>query len=299
MLFAIYGLIAAAIFLVLFVSSGAYSERERRLRIPVVESKQRNKRGYLATVFGFLIPLSAIILRRTKLDSRIRLKMDAAHIPLTAAAFFNFKIILAVLSGLGGYFGFKDMPAITPGLALLGFFLPDIIVGRKIARRRTLIAKLLPETVDLLGLCVEAGLDLTTAIRWVVDKVPPNPLTEELAFLLEEIKWGKPRNQALKDMARRINLTEFFSFVHALVQSDRMGTPVAEAFAIISEDTRLHRFNRGERIALKAPIKILIPLIFCILPVIAIIVAGPIIIKFSEGTLTSGFSTSFSPASHK
>ena len=290
MIFAICGLLAVAIILVLYASLGGTSASERRVRVPIEESRQR-KRNSLALLLGLILPISGFFLKKMKLEQRIKRRLDTAHVNLTPAAFFNFKILLAALATAGTYFFFyKEMPAIILVSALAGFFLPDMVITGRIAKRRNMITKLLPETVDLLGLCVEAGLDLTTAIRWVIEKVPPNPMTEELAFVLEEIKWGKPRNQALKDMANRINLMEFFSFVHALVQSDRMGTPVAEAFGIISEDTRLQRFRRGERIALKAPIKILIPLIFCILPVIAIVVAGPIIIRFSTGGLTSTFS---------
>jgi tight adherence protein C len=102
---------------------------------------------------------------------------------------------------------------------------------------------------------------------------------------LEEIKWGKPRAQALRDLAKRVEVTEVSSFVHLLIQAERMGTPVSEAFGIISEDTRLQRFREGERFAMKAPLKILIPLIFCILPVIGIIVAGPVLLTFMKGDL--------------
>jgi tight adherence protein C len=158
-----------------------------------------------------------------------------------------------------------------------------MIIKRKIAQRKYAIARLLPETVDLLGLCVEAGLDFTTAVKWVIDKTPMNPMMEELAFVLEEIKWGKSRSQALKDMSRRLNISEVSSFVQTLVLAERMGTPVAEAFMILSEDTRMMRYHRGERFALQAPIKILIPLIFCILPVIGIVIGAPILLEFMKG----------------
>jgi tight adherence protein C len=86
-------------------------------------------------------------------------------------------------------------------------------------------------------------------------------------------------------MSKRLDIPEVRLFVSTLIQAERMGTPMGDALAIISEDTRLQRFHRGERKALRAPILILIPLIFCILPVIAIIVAGPILLQFIEGQL--------------
>jgi len=85
-----------------------------------------------------------------------------------------------------------------------------------------------------------------------------------------------------------LNVPEVSSFVQTLVQAERMGTPVSEAFTILSEDARLQRFHRGERIALQAPIKILIPLIFCILPVIGIVVGGPIFLQFMQGGVFEG-----------
>jgi tight adherence protein C len=118
------------------------------------------------------------------------------------------------------------------------------------------------------------------AIKWVINKAHPNPLIEELAVVLEEIKWGKPRTEALRDMSRRLNVPEVNSFVRTIVHAERMGTPVAEAFAVLSEDMRLQRFRIGERFALKAPIKILFPLIFFILPVIGIIIIGPVFLQF-------------------
>jgi tight adherence protein C len=105
---------------------------------------------------------------------------------------------------------------------------------------------------------------------------------------------GKPRVEALRDMSRRLNIPDVTSFVRTLVQADRMGTPVEEAFRILSEDTRMRRFHRGERQAMKAPLKMLIPLIFCILPVILIIVAGPILIRFmKEGAFGAGIGSPF------
>jgi tight adherence protein C len=141
----------------------------------------------------------------------------------------------------------------------------------------------------LIGLCVEAGLDFTASVQWIADKkIFNNPLMEELIFVLEEIKWGKPRIQALKDMSARVSIPEVKSLVYTLVQAEKMGTPVSEAFNALSEDTRLMRFRRGERFAAKAPIKILIPLIFCILPVIGIVIGGPILLQFMQGNMFKG-----------
>lgn len=176
----------------------------------------------------------------------------------------------------------KFDPLTLSAPVVFGYLIPDMLINVKIAKRRQSIVFVLPETVDLLGLCVEGGLDFTASLKWLVEKTPHNYLIEELTFLLEEIKLGKARAQALKDMAKRLNIQEITSFVQTLVQAERMGTSVSRAFRVISEDTRQLRFQRGERMALKAPLKILIPLIFFILPVIAIIIGGPLFLQFMQ-----------------
>jgi tight adherence protein C len=103
-----------------------------------------------------------------------------------------------------------------------------------------------------------------------------------------EIKVGKSRRQALQDLARRINAPELYSFSRALVQAERLGAPVEVALNVLSEEVREARFRRAERTALQAPIKLLFPLIFFIMPVVGIIVAGPIFLQFFTGGI-AGF----------
>ena len=230
--------------------------------------------------------LSRALIGSLKLEEGLKMKLGAARMKLAAAEFFAFKIILiALLVWVTQFFFVKVNPLAVVGAILLGYIIPDIILNNKIKKRKAAIGRVLPETVDILGLCIEAGLDFSTAMRWVIEKTRPTPLTEELGFILEEIKWGKPRVQALRDMSKRLNVPEVSSFVQTLVQAERMGTPISEAFMILSEDTRMMRFQKGERLALQAPIKILFPLVFCILPVIAIIIGAPILLKFMSGGL--------------
>lgn len=259
-------------------------------RIPFPEAEAQAKRMRRRSYILFLFPFTPKLLEKLKLNARIKNRLDAAHLKLAPEEFFNLKLLLIAFFIAGEFPFLKKVEPIAIAAAIIfGFILPDLWLNRRIARRKQAIVQVLPETVDLLGLCVEGGLDFTTSLKWVIEKTSSNPMIEELAFVLEEIKWGKPRSQALKDMSRRLNIPEITSFVQTLVQAERMGTPVTEAFAILSEDTRMQRFHRGERIALQAPIKILIPLIFCILPVIAIIVGGPILLQFMQGGIVSKF----------
>ncbi|MBP7215879.1 MAG: type II secretion system F family protein [Candidatus Omnitrophica bacterium] len=246
------------------------------------EMKKVKLRSFLANLF----PFNQRVLDKIGLYQRIKYRLEAAHVNLGPIEFFNFKVLLILVLFVVTIIAMgRFHPWAVIGAIFAGYIIPDIWVHIKIKKRREAIVRRLPETVDLLGLCVEAGLDFTMAVRWLIEKTTINPMIEELRFVLEEIKWGKSRGQALKDMSRRLNIPEVSSFVQTLVQAERMGTPVSEAFMILSEDTRMRRFQRGERIALKAPIKILIPLIFCILPVIAIVIGGPILLQFMQNKL--------------
>jgi tight adherence protein C len=269
-----------SLILILFGASDFSRDRGIRTRLPT-EALQHKRE----TLFERIFPFMPALLEKLKLEEQIKNLLDTAHVKLSPAEFFTIKLFLISFLGLVSFILVgRFEPLVVIGVVVLGYLIPDFWLKSKIKQRKLAIRRYLPETVDLLGLCVEAGLDFTSALRWIIEKrIYSNPMIEELTLVLDEIKWGKPRAQALRDLAKRVNVIEVSSFVHLLIQAERMGTPVSEAFGIISEDTRLQRFREGERFAMKAPIKILIPLIFCILPVIGIIVAGPVLLTFMKG----------------
>jgi len=266
-----------------------FGYRHRIVRLKLSHEPQSNFKKKLRQVLAKIFPFSQKLIEKLKMEAKLKNTLDAAHIKLAPAEFFNIKLMIMGLVVFLGFFFIGKLPPAGIIIALaVGYIGPDLWLHKRISQRKEIIGRLLPETVDLLGLCVEAGLDFTTAVRWIIEKTPINPMLEELSFVLEEIKWGKPRTQALRDMSKRLNVPEVSSFVQTLVQAERMGTPVADAFTILSEDTRLQRFHQGERFAMKAPIKILLPLIFCILPVIGIIIGGPIFLQFMQGGMLKG-----------
>ena len=206
----------------------------------------------------------------------LRINMDFGRLVLLKTfSTIVFVILVAVLFS----------PAYVLLGAIVGFFAPDIFVWRKVKAKKDAIERIFPEAIDLLDMCISAGSDFVTAIKWVVEKSETNPLLEQLAIVLSEVQMGKTRIDALKDMSQRIKLPDISSFVRTIILSERMGTSIEEAFSNLSEDTREKRFRSGERYAIKASLKILFPLLFCILPAIMIVVAGPIIIKFTSGEL--------------
>lgn len=238
---------------------------------------------------SLMAPLSAlgtILMERFKLTNTLRNKLDSAKVKMAPSDFMGLKIGCSIAGAVIGLM-IPPTPEILNGAIgmFMGYAIPDVWVKQKIRKRKEEICRVMPETIDLIGLCVEAGLDFMTASKWVIEKSRPNPFLEELAIVLEEIRWGRSRAEALKEMSKRLNISEVSTFVHTLVQADRLGTSISETFNILSEDTREQRFRRGERFALKAPLKILIPLVFFILPVIAIIVGGPVMLQFMTGTM--------------
>jgi tight adherence protein C len=272
----------------LIVMGAISSESVVTMRMPKNHSRG-GKFKLSADLFNKIFPFSRGFLEKTGLYGKIKLQLDGAHSRMTPIEFFNIKLFLMLALSVGSVIALgKADPMIILVALGLGYYVPQIYLKKKLSKRKDAIVRVLPETIDLLGLCIEAGLDFGSAVRWVIEKTTMNPATEELAVVLEEIKWGKPRIQALKDMSRRLDIPEISSFVQTIIQAERMGTPVAEAFTILSEDTRAQRFHRGERIALQAPIKILVPLIFCIMPVIGIVIGGPILLQFMQGGLGAG-----------
>ncbi len=217
----------------------------------------------------------------------LQTQAEVLRININLAKLLLFKVLLSVIIAVLTFTLFS--PTYTLLGAFAGFFVPDFFAWNKVKAKKEAIIRIFPEAVDLLDMCINAGADFLSAIKWVVEKSQPNPFIEQLSIVLNEIQVGKGRAQALKDMAARLKLPDISSFVRTIIQSERMGTSIEEAFRNLSEDTRGKRFQAGERYAIKASLKILFPLLFCILPAILIIVAGPIIIKFTSGELIPKF----------
>ncbi len=222
-------------------------------------------------------PLISQDMRRTLLKN-----LGMAQSDMSPEEFLMFKEItmVAFLMLFPQLFG-PEMLMFSIFMAIaVGYYLPDFWIKSKTAKAKDEVIRYLPDTVDLLGLCVNAGLDFMMALKWVVEKTAPNVVVNEMGNLLQEINVGKPRREALRDMARKYELPDLSTFARTLIQADKMGTSVSEALNILSEDMRMARYRRGEAMALKAPLKLLVPLLFCIFPVVGILVGAPIFLDF-------------------
>lgn len=197
---------------------------------------------------------------------------------------------LAAAIALGGgfafYGGLTQMPSaksFTLGLPLaaLGYMLPTLWLSSKIKKRQTAILKSLPDAIDLLTVCVEAGLGFDAALARVVQRWK-GPLSEEFERLLADLRMGRVRREALKDLADRTGVADVQSFVSALIQADILGVGLVKVLRVQAEQMRQRRRLRAEEQAQKASIKMLFPLVFLIFPSVYIIILGPAVMSLGE-----------------
>jgi tight adherence protein C len=167
---------------------------------------------------------------------------------------------------------------------VLGFYLPELLIRSKIQRRQKEIRKAMPDVLDLLTICVEAGLGFDGAMSKVFEKWD-NELSRAFGRVLREIQLGKLRREALRDMADRIGIAEMTSFVAAIIQSEQLGVSMARVLRIQSDQMRIKRRQAAEEEAQKAPIKMLFPMGVLIFPSILIILLGPAGIMLMQSAL--------------
>jgi tight adherence protein C len=249
-------------------------------------------------VIPFANFIGEIALRFTpqKALNEIERKLERAGNPrgLEPTTFFAARFILAFLLGgilLLSYgsevFQFTKL-IITITATGLGFTMPNMLIDSRVKRRQKEVRKALPDALDLLTICVEAGLGFDAAMRKVADKWD-NELSIAFGRALKEVQLGKLRREALRSMAERIGASEFDSFVAAVIQSEQLGVSMAKVLRIQSDDMRVKRRQRAEAEAQKAPVKMLIPMAFLIFPTIVFILMGPAVLMILGGALGGMF----------
>ena len=166
----------------------------------------------------------------------------------------------------------------------LGYVLPGVVLARLAKRRQHIVRLSTPDALDLLVVSVEAGLGLDQAIQRVGDELAPvHPeLSEDLRLINFELRAGKPRAEALHNLAARTGVDDLISLVAILVQTDKFGTSVAAALRVYSDVLRTKRRQRAEEAAAKTAVKMVFPLVICIFPAIWIVTLGPAAIKFMQ-----------------
>lgn len=166
----------------------------------------------------------------------------------------------------------------------LAFYLPELLLTSKIQRRQKEIRKAMPDALDLLTICVEAGLGFDGAMQKVYEKWD-NELGRAFGRVIREIQLGKLRREALRDMAERMGIPEMTSFVAAVIQSEQLGVSMAKVLRIQSDQMRIRRRQLAEEEAHKAPIKMLIPMALLIFPSICIVLMTPALLMLARSAL--------------
>jgi len=279
--------VLAAVFYAFSSQGGAVAERLSRLgnTAPVVEEtgfveKQRdNVRNTLAGLSklvpggdGAATPRTQLLLIRAGYRSNQAYAAMRGFKILTPIAF----VALTFVTG-----AYKWNPFMIPIVALaLGYLFPDMFLTWRVNARQAKIRRGLPDGLDLLVICVESGLGLDQALMKVAQelRITHPELSEELQLVNLEMRIGKTRIEALRELARRTGLEDIKSLVAMLVQTDRFGTSVAQSLRVFSDDLRTKRRQRAEEMSAKTTVKMVPPLIFFIFPALMVVILGPAVI---------------------
>ena len=263
--------------------------------LPAIEKGISSLELYSGSGNAFMKFLSAMGMKinpgRSPENANIKLKFLRAglrgrNVP---AAFWGTKFLMAVSLPLGFLLAMlvfskpmnpSQMLFGTALLGLLGLFLPDMWIYFRTSRRKERLTKAFPDALDLLIVCVEAGMSLDAAISRVGTELSLShpDLAQELNVLNLELRAGKSRQTALRNLARRIDIDDVNSLVTLLIQTDRFGTSVAQALRVFSESFRTARYQRAEEIAAKIGTKLIFPLVLFIFPSFFVVAVGPAVI---------------------
>lgn len=299
-------IIAALIFLcVALLSWGALSiafTEDRRVRrrlkdMTKYEAAQANVAEPMLQPFGTRVmqPLGAgfgnMLRRLWPPDYRQRLAAQLVHAGNPRGIAVD-RLLLAKVAGLLGAtllmivvdivgpwsVGFKIL--LTTGVAALAFFLPDLWLSQAVDRRESQIVRELPDMLDMLTISVEAGLGFDAALSKLV-RNSEGALAEEFGRVLQEVQAGSSRKEALRNLAERVDVSELAAFTAAIIQAEMFGISIAHVLHTQAGELRLRRRQRAEELAQKAPVKMVIPLVVCILPATLIVVIGPAVVKIA------------------
>jgi tight adherence protein C len=250
------------------------------LEMPFYDRIVRPTLESLARGFSSVLPQSVL--------ASIQKQLTMAGNPMSLNAYMTFWLSILVLFGLLAVMAFVTMPGaifqkagIAMLLLLLAWALPRTWLSGKVKRRQKQVIRALPDAIDLITTCVEAGLGLDAALARVAEKTE-GPFAEELQRMLRDIAMGKLRRDALLELQERVAVEELTSFISSVVQAEQLGVGIAQVLRVQSDQMRTRRRQRAERAAHEAPIKMLFPLVFFIFPAFLIVILGPAVIRIAD-----------------
>ncbi len=258
----------------------AYAVRDEAVTLEQIELSERFHERVIIPLLNRIGTMAARFTPQATLDSAKK-KLETAGLQIDPAFFLSLRFVLAALFG-GGILivylvtgrNFLQGLGLSVLFAALGFFFPDLWLRSRVSRRQKGIFRAMPDALDLLTICVEAGLGFDAAMAKVHEKWE-NDLALEFGRVIQEIRLGKLRRDALRDMADRLQVTEMTSFVAAIIQSEQLGVSMAKVLRIQSDQMRVRRRQMAEEEAHKLPIKMIFPIALLIFPSIMVILLGP------------------------
>jgi tight adherence protein C len=296
-------LLIVAFWSIAFGGFGWYCAYAARQITYVTLADGRRKARRLPLIFRLLIPLAPNLtpLFSKKLFNKSNEKLTSQIISagydslITSEEIMALRVIFPLLLGpiwliaIKGALSAGNIDALTklqPSAAIIGILwlliYPTSWLRRTIKERHNEIRNALPFVLDLLTLSVEAGMDFMSALQRNIQRRTIDALGEELIRVVREIQLGKTRRGALRDMSLRVNLQELRSVVNALVQADELGVSVGAILRIQADQIRQRRFERAEKLANEAPVKMLFPLMVFIFPAVFLILLGPVITRMVQ-----------------
>ncbi len=293
-------LAASAVLLVTYGIAARPSEDavQARLSQLVVQPKsleemELNQPFYDRTIRPLIQRLSKVGKRKDGgVIARTDARLERAGYPggLRGADWLGVKLLSAIVIGIGAFLllllvtGGTFIVAFLGGVVglMVGFVAPEFWLGKKIKARSMAMMLQLPDALDLLTISVEAGLGFDAALAKCVEKME-GPLIDEFRQALAEVRMGRTRREALRDVASRADDQSLTNFIGAIVQAEQLGVPIAKVLQIQSQQLRIVRRQRAEEAAAKAPIKMLFPMVGCIFPTIFIVILGPAVITVMGG----------------
>lgn len=267
-----------------------YGDRELPQSLEELELSLSTRERVIIPMYRALANFAVKFTPENQIESiRHQIELAGKSQTMEPVAFFGQRIALTIAMGIGAFFVFffmakwgvvKGVVATVVG-ALLGYYLPVLQLQGQIKRRQENIVKSLPDALDLLTICVEAGLGFEQAMGKVYEKWD-NDLAIAFGRVLQEIQLGKRRGESLRDMSRRMDVPDVTSFVAALIQAEQLGVSIAKILRIQSDQMRVKRRQRAQEKAQQAPVKMMIPMVLLIFPSIWIVLLGPSIIILME-----------------
>ncbi len=255
------------------------SVREKELLAPISQRALAPVLSGLTSLGKRFTPQGYVDTVRTKLVSAGKGDQDAFD------RFLAIRVITVVAAPIAAYLAYTYSPVdgigrlMVTGLALALCILgPDSILNRQVEERQYAIRTRLPDVMDLLVISVEAGLGFEQALDRTVSAVP-GPLSDEFSRMLGEVRAGASRAEAMRALEQRSSVTELRSFVLAILQADTFGVSIGRVLRAQADEMRIKRRQMAEEMAQKAPVKMLIPMVFCIFPSLFVVIIGPAVIN--------------------